>query len=148
MPDARDIKITIGDTEIDGRLPLMPSRFAIHNAWLEPAGYRLDGDTWRATAPPDGMTLMAVYAAALAVCWPGLVPESLASAKWSVLEYGERAWDALLGRGYTAEQIAEAGRAVRAAISGSIPTTKEVDEAADPSRAPAGTGTGDSSPSA
>ena len=115
------LNVQVGDDLFGGRLPYLPRRIALNAVFREAAGLD-DGEL-------DATDLCLVYTASI-----GLVAgSSLGLPGWRSEEIGrcfyrlgEATYEELLVRGYTADAIIEAGRAVFGQIMDSIPTPKEV----------------------
>jgi hypothetical protein len=150
------ITIPIGGDEVAGWLPLLPTRFRLEAAYRRALGWT-DDDDEKPTGNASEQDFGAVLAAFVGVCWGGeplelarhtssgvelvLVPPSPAAVRAfdrDLLELGEAALDALVGRGYRPGDVFEAGRRVRELVVGSIVLQSEVEAEAGNSEAPAG----------
>ena len=118
-------ELTIGETTVAAKLPLFGDRFRLINAWQQAL-----------TGNPDVDDFAAVSYAAVGLVWDDEKPldcPGLRECRRDVVAYGEAVFDALFRRGFhDVTEIFEAGQLVRQAIYESIPTVKEVEEAADP----------------
>ena len=127
-------ELTIGETTIAAKLPLFGDRFRLITAWQESL-----------TDSPDVDDFAAVSYAAVGLVWDDETPldcPSLRECRRDVVAYGEAVFDALFRRGFhDVAEIFQAGQLVREAIYESIPTAKEVEEAADPFEGPADSST-------
>lgn len=154
-----EITFTIGDVEVQGRLPHMRYRFELFLAWRRALGYR-PGDhdedkrdenglaTPSGNTDGDDMTMVAM--AAVGLCWTGdpldvpayrlvrrrMRKENDGNDDDAVHEYGECVYDALFKRGCKPQDLYNAGVYLIGEVTKSVPTTADVEEASDPSAAP------------
>jgi hypothetical protein len=139
-----EITLAIGDQVLPGKLPLMPQRYqmiaAAHELSEEARASR--GKRGRHTGGAEyelGLVLVAFVGA----CWAGdpLDCPSLRQHRYDVVAYGEGVMDSLIRMGFDPATVMRAGRAVHEQVVASMPTEEEIEEAADPTGAPAGAST-------
>lgn len=124
------IIFNVGLGEVEGRLPYFPARLRVISAYAA-------ADTARQADAADSDPMVLVYAAAIGLCWPGLVTRPSAD----ILAYGDAVLEELSRRGCSFKELASVGQRLVDAIVDSVPTPGEVAQAEDPSKARAGTST-------
>ena len=67
MADGLSVTLSLGAVSVAGRLPLLPTRFAIHDAYRTALGYV--GEEKDASLESNAIALSSVLAACVAVCW-------------------------------------------------------------------------------
>lgn len=152
------ISIELDGATIAGRLPLIPTRFRVVRAHTAAQGliYDEETDDWtrdeegNIKTDPDPDAAGCVYAACLGLCWAADEPatpalEPLRRFGHDLVRYGEAVMAELLARGIQLTEISMAGERVYNHIADSIPTRRDLEEAATPSAARGETSTGDSS---
>ena len=152
------ITITLDGASIDGRLPLIPTRFRVVRAHTAAQGLVYDEETDDWKRGPDGQILTdldpdaagCVYAACIALCWAADEPappvsDPLRRFDHHLVSYGEAAMGELLERGISLTEISRAGEVLYRQISESIPTPRELESAVTPTKGRAETSTADSS---
>lgn len=144
-----DLTITIGDQECPGRLPLMPRRYRFNAAYYGALLKSLKAEDDQ-EAEDAAFEVGLIVVAALGMCWHGepLGVKDIRQMGYDWGGYGEVVLDALMSRGFSMADVMAASRECRKQIETSLPKKEDLEEAMDPTEAPAEESTPTTSPSA